>query len=79
VTRTKFLQLHDACTQLMERYARESSLTLKMLGECKPGPIELGDRSRIHDQRVREYDAFREFQEARRHLFQLFHEGYDAQ
>lgn len=77
MTKHEFERMTRACTTKLKNYCREASRTCEMLSECTPGPPGIATRATIHDQRLRENEAFLAFQKVRLEIFGLLPTGYE--
>ena len=72
----EFKALHEQCLEAFEAYRTEATLTWELLGHCRPERLTLQQRARIQNQRLRENDAYKRYNDLRSRLFAAARIGY---
>ena len=74
----QFAELHAKCWETLKRYVHEADRMCELFGQCLPEPSSIQIRSAIAEQRVRENNAYTNYAENRRQLFEAVQIGYDS-
>jgi len=73
----EFAELHAKCWETLKHFVHEADRMCELFGHCLPEPSSVQIRSDIVEQRVRENNAYANYTEIRRQLFEAVRIGYD--
>jgi len=73
----EFAVLHAQCWETLKHFVHEADRMCALFGQCLPEPSSIEIRSDIVEQRVRENNAYANYSEIRRQLFDAVRIGYD--
>jgi hypothetical protein len=73
----EFAVLHEKCSETLKYFVHEADRMCKLFGQCLPEPSSVQVRSDIVEQRIRENNAYANYTDIRRQLFEAVRIGYD--
>jgi hypothetical protein len=73
----EFSVLHAKCWETLKYFMHEADRMCELFGHCLPEPSSIQVRSELVEQRVRENNAYANYTEIRRQLFEAVRIGYN--